>query len=255
MSHLSANQPLGTPTWIDLGIPDLDRAMAFYHALFGWEFDIGPAETGHYTTCLLDGKRAAAIMPNPDPAATDFWWNVYLATDDCDATVERVRAAGGTVLSEPMDVMEQGRMAIVKDPVGAQFGLWQGNKHIGAEVVNEPNSFLRNDLVTPDAALARPFYAAVFDFTLDGNPDLPDLDFTFLRRPDGHEIGGIVGEPTATKSSWGTLFQVDDCHAAVERVVAAGGTADAVQEMVYGNTAAITDPFGVTFDIGSPPSA
>lgn len=78
MSELTTKQPAGTPTWIDLGIPDLDRAMTFYGALFGWEFDVGPAEFGHYTQCLLRGRPVAAIRPNPDPDATDFWWNVYL---------------------------------------------------------------------------------------------------------------------------------------------------------------------------------
>ena len=84
MSHVSSNQPDGTPTWIDLGIPDLDRATEFYRALFGWDFETGPAEAGYYTTCLLEGRRVAALMPNPDPDARDFWWNVYLATDDVD---------------------------------------------------------------------------------------------------------------------------------------------------------------------------
>ena len=50
MSHVTENQPLGTPTWIDLGIPDLDRAMDFYGALFGWTFDVGPEEYDRYTT-------------------------------------------------------------------------------------------------------------------------------------------------------------------------------------------------------------
>ena len=42
MSFVTENPPDGTPTWIDLGIPDLERAMAFYGALFGWEFEVGP---------------------------------------------------------------------------------------------------------------------------------------------------------------------------------------------------------------------
>ena len=46
MSHVEKNQPEGTPTWIDLGIPDLDQAMDFYRALFGWEYEVGPAEAG-----------------------------------------------------------------------------------------------------------------------------------------------------------------------------------------------------------------
>jgi uncharacterized protein len=84
--RIDSTQPLGTPTWIDLGIPDLDRAMAFYGAVFGWDFEVGPEETGRYTMCRHDGSAVAAIVPNPDPGATDFWWSVYLATDDCAGT-------------------------------------------------------------------------------------------------------------------------------------------------------------------------
>jgi predicted enzyme related to lactoylglutathione lyase len=252
MSFVTSNPPDGTPTWIDLGIPDLERAMEFYGALFGWEFDVGPEESGRYTTCLLHGRRVAAIMPNPDPNATDFWWNMYFATQDCDSTAKRVSEAGGTLIQAPMDVMEFGRMAIVKDPVGAQFGLWQGRTHIGCEIVNEPGALLRNDLVTPTPEPARAFYAAVFDYTLDGNDDLPGVDFTFLRRPDGHEIGGIMGMP-GTSSAWGTLFEVADTDAAVERAVAAGGTSRPPEDFVYGRIATITDPFGTEFTVGAKP--
>ena len=87
------NQLDGTPTWIDLGIPDLDRAMDFYGALFGWQFEVGPAEFGRYTTAYLRGRRVAALAPNTDPDAAAFWWNVYLATADCDATTAAVQAA------------------------------------------------------------------------------------------------------------------------------------------------------------------
>jgi predicted enzyme related to lactoylglutathione lyase len=254
MSYVSANQPDGTPTWIDLGIPDLDRAMEFYRALFGWEYEVGPAETGHYTTCLLRGRPVAAMMPNPDPNATDFWWNMYLATEDCDGTAKHVAEAGGTLIQAPMDVMDQGRMAIAKDPVGAQFGLWQGRAHIGAQVVNEPNALLRNDLVTPNPEPARAFYATVFDFTLDGNKALPGVDFTFLRRPDGHEIGGIIGDPAAPSSRWTTLFEVADTDAAVAQAVAAGGRASDPSDFVYGRIAEITDPFGTRFSVGARPS-
>ncbi|MFV0451267.1 MAG: VOC family protein, partial [Propioniciclava sp.] len=210
MSHVTENQPNGTPVWIDLGIPDLDRAMSFYGELFGWKFDVGSEDMGRYTMCLLDGKPVAAIMPNSDENARGFWWQVYFATDDCDATAKRIVAAGGTIIAEPDDVMDHGRMAVAKDPVGAPFALWQGNTFPGSAIVNEPNSFLRNDLETPTPEPARSFYTSVFDFTLDPDPNLPGADFTFLRRPDGQEIGGIAGEPSAASSSWGTLFLVDD---------------------------------------------
>ncbi len=244
---VDTNQSLGTPTWIDLGVPDLDRALEFYGAVFGWEFSIGPEEYGRYTTCLLRGRRVAAIAPSADASARVFW-NVYLASPDCDATTERARQAGGTVLVEPDDVMTQGRMAILRDPVGAQFGLWQGRDHTGCQVVNEPGSLVRNDLVTPDPEPARGFYAAVFDFTLDRNEDMPGANFTFLRRPDGHEVGGIMGAPGSV-SAWSTTFEVAGTDEAVRRAIDAGGSSDGAKDFLYGRLATITDPFGAEFSI------
>jgi len=244
---VDTNQPLGTPTWIDLGVPDLDRALEFYGAVFGWEFSIGPEEYGRYTTCLLRGRRVAAIAPSAEPAAGVFW-NVYLATPDCDATTESARQAGGTVLVEPDDVMTQGRMAILRDPVGAQFGLWQGRDHTGCQVVNELGSLVRNDLVTPDPEPARGFYAAVFDFTLDRNEDMPGANFTFLRRPDGHEVGGIMGAPGSV-SAWSTTFEVAGTDEAVRRAIDTGGSSDGAKDFLYGRLATITDPFGAEFSI------
>jgi predicted enzyme related to lactoylglutathione lyase len=249
MSYVTRNQPNGTPAWIDLGVPDLERAMEFYRALFGWEYDVGPAESGHYTTCLLRDRPVAAIMPTPEPGATDFWWNVYLAADDCDDTAKRIADAGGTLLMAPMDVMHLGRMAVARDTVGAQFGLWQGRAHIGCEVVNEPNSLVRNDLVTSSPEPAREFYAAVFDYTLDRNEDLPDFDFTFLRRPDGHEVAGIFGSPDTRLSRWATTFEVADTDAVVDRAIAGGGKSGGPEDMLYGRIADITDPFGAQFSV------
>jgi uncharacterized protein len=255
MSLVTENQPDGTPTWIDLAIPDLERAMGFYGALFAWEFQVGPPETMHYTQCLLGGRRVAALAQHPDPAATAFWWNVYLATADCDVTAKRVTDAGGGIVMAPMDIPGQGRMAIATDPVGAQFGLWEGHGRVGCEVVNEPGSLVRNDLVTPHPEPARAFYAAVFDFTLDANQDLPGFDFTFLRRPDGHEIGGIMGVEGAPSSSWSTTFEVADTDAVLARAAEAGGSPGTAENFVYGRMATVTDPFGTEFTvIARPPS-
>lgn len=249
MSEVNTNQPDGTPTWIDLGVPDLDRAMSFYGALFGWDFEVGPAEAGYYTNCLLRGRPVAGLSQLGEPNPDGHWWNVYLATADCDGTAKRITAAGGTLLHEPMDVLDAGRMVTARDPVGAMFALWQGKAHLGCQLVNEPNTLVRNDLVTGDPAAARSFYPAIFEFTLDGNQDMPGFDFTFLRRPDGHEIGGIIGMPGGAASRWATVFEVDDTDNAVQRAVAEGGTVGEVNDTLYGRTASLTDPFGAEFEV------
>lgn len=232
-------------------MPDLDRALEFYRALFGWTY----APRRGYATALVDDLPVAAITADADLVPTERQWNVYLATDDCDGTARRVAQAGGTVLSEPTDVMEQGRAAQARDPVGAWFGLWQGYRHPGCQVVNEPNSLVRNDLVTPHPEPARTFYAKVFDFTLERNAEMPDFDFTFLRRPDGHEVAGIFGLPDAPASVWSTTFEVADTDAAVASAVAAGGTASEPQDMLYGRIAQLTDRSGTEFSIIARPAA
>ena len=252
---VTENQPDGTPTWIDLGVPDLDRALDFYGALFGWQFDVGPAEYGRYTTAYVDGGRVAALAPNPDPEArpgsggTSTWPPATATPPPRRSSEPEDRWS-----TRPSDVMDQGRMAIVRDPAGGQFGLWQGRRHIGCERVNEPNTLVRNDLITDQPEATRRFYAEVFGFTLDGNPDLPDFDFTFLRRPDGHEIGGIMGLPSGVGTSWSTTFEVADTDAAVARAVAAGGTVGPVDDMIYGRLASITDPFGTEFSVIARPT-
>ncbi|MFF9781403.1 VOC family protein [Streptomyces nigrescens] len=255
MSEISINQPLGTPTWIDLGVPDLDRAKEFYGALFGWEYEERSAATGPFTLCLLRGRRVAALRSvSAADVEGESWWLPYLATDDCDAAAERIVECGGAVAVPPSDVADLARTAVVTDPVGARFGLWQGRKLPGCELVNEPDTLIRNDLASPDPEPARRFYSTVFDFTLDGNDDLPDFDFTFLRRPDGHEIGGVFGDPTARASRWQTVFEVADTDEVAARAVAAGGTAGTPEDAPYARMAALTDPFGTAFSIGTRPA-
>ena len=122
---VDTNQPLGTPTWIDLGVPDLDRALAFYGAVFGWEFDIGPEEFGRYTMCLLAGPPRGGDLRDARPVAGGVLARLpghrRLRPD-----AERAREAGGTLLTEPMDVLDDGRMAIVRDPVGAHVRALAG---------------------------------------------------------------------------------------------------------------------------------
>lgn len=240
MSQVKKNQPLGTPTWIDLAIADLPAAKAFYGAVFGWEF----TQSALGAEALLRGLPVAGLRQ----ADAGQSWTVHLATDDCDATAKQLTEAGGVLLEAPHDVDGLGRAALAVDPSGARFGLWQGRAHVGCQLVNEPNTLVRNDLVTASPSAARNFFTAVFDFTLDGNDDLPDWDFTFLRRPDGHEIGGILGIAGAP-SAWATAFEVADTDATVATAVSAGGAVSSVDDTPYGRSAELTDPSGVQFSV------
>ncbi|WP_133905453.1 VOC family protein [Actinophytocola oryzae] len=233
MSEVDEPQPTGTPTWLDLHVPNLTEAMEFYGTVFGWSYD----ENELGTTCLLRGRPVAGMRVGTGG------WRVHLATDDCDTTAKAVVASGGSVVEEPHDVGDLGRAALVVDRVGATVGLWQAGTFPGCGLVNEPDTLVRNDLVTGSPGPAREFYVTVFGFTLDGNPDV-DFDFTFLRRPDGHEVGGIMGLPGAP-SAWHTVFEVADTDA----TLASAGASVVPEDTPYGRSATFVDPFGVDLSV------
>src|ERR1700730_7557709 len=137
----------GTPVWVDLGTPDLPASVRFYSELFGWQGGDKGEQFGHYTIMRQDGKQAAAIGPlmsEQQPTA----WTTYISTTSAEDTARKVTEAGGTVLSPPMQVADQGTMAVFMDPTGGAFAVWQPDVMTGAELVNKPGSLSWNELST-----------------------------------------------------------------------------------------------------------
>lgn len=211
----------GTPSWVDLGTPDVDATVAFYSSLLGWEVAEAHPDAGGYRIAHLGGKTVAGIGPMMGPVSA---WTTYFATDDADATAAAVTDNGGKVLMEPLDVMDQGRMAIATDPEGAAFGLWQAAAHPGAQVVNETGSWGWNELWTRDADRAKAFYPAVFGFAAD---DQAMGDGYTVWMLDGQMVGGAMpmpeGIPPQVPAHWALYFVVDDTDRAVARVNELGG--------------------------------
>ncbi|MEV5574275.1 VOC family protein [Spirillospora sp. NPDC052269] len=250
---MTSNPPLGTPNYIDIGIPDIARAKAFYGELFGWTFqDLGPDAMG-YEAVMLDGRMIAGMVQvSGEDTGGSHWWNLYFSTDDADATIKRVTDAGGEVVQPVGDVFEHGRMAMLKDPTGAQFGLWQGKSMPGSGIVNEPGSFTWEELHTRDTAAACSFYESVFDLRPVKIDAGPDMEFYALARPDDAErpIGGIARDDDRELPQWVVYFQVADADQAVQRVKDGGGALkDGPWDTPYGRMADVRDPFGVEFRV------
>src|SRR5262245_1718912 len=145
--------PAGTPCWVDLAVPDVAQATAFYGSVIGWSFVDSGEEFGHYNIGMVDGRPAAGIGPLMQEGQPTFW-TVYLATDDADATAKLISDNGGSVIMAPMDIPGNGRMVIAADPAGAVFGVWQSLGMNGAAVYNEPGGLTWEDarLSDPEAA-------------------------------------------------------------------------------------------------------
>ncbi|WP_300607680.1 VOC family protein [Trebonia sp.] len=248
--------PAGTPCWVDLGVSDTHKAIAFYTAQFGWDVRQGGPETGGYSIAYLDGRTVAGIGPKMGPPESPSAWTTYMATEDADATAAKVKGAGGQLLTDPMDVMDVGRMAIAVDTTGAAFGIWQARAHTGAQLANAPGTVTWNEQMSRDFEGAKAFYAAVFGYAYG---DMSGDGFSYATLLlDGHEVGGIGGypddAPAGTPAAWTTYFGAADTDAAVAQAVKAGGRViRPAADSPYGRTATVTDDQGAVFSLISMP--
>ncbi len=243
--------PNGTPCWVDYGAADIDAARAFYADLFGWEYTGGEPEYGGYLNATLKGEQAAGLGPRMDPSQP-VAWTTYFATDDSDATVGRIREAGGTVVMEPMEVGPFGRMTIALDPQGNAFGLWEAGQHTGYRIYNEPGSLVWNEAAVDDPEAARAFYGAVFGFRFEEVPGAGGYTtFATGDRP----LGGLGGHQPGSPKGWTACFAVASTDEAVAKVEAAGGKVTmSPQDTEFGRFAVVEDPWGAPFSVMQTPA-
>jgi uncharacterized protein len=254
MTIRETSWPTGTPCWVDLAVPDVSIAAMFYQAVLGWSFvDTGP-ELNHYTVCRTFRRAAAAIGPVAAPDQPSSW-TVYLASDDAEATAALIVKHGGSLLVEPTDIADNGRMCVALDTSGGLFGVWEAVETIGMEIANEPGSLVWTDARLTDPGAGREFYAAVFDYRYQPVPGAPDEYGTFL--VDGRIAGGMGGMLGAdgAPAHWLAYFAVDDVDAAATDALAVGGrVVEVPQDTPFGRTALLTDPFGAAFGLHGPPA-
>jgi predicted enzyme related to lactoylglutathione lyase len=232
--------------------PDVAVAQQFYGAVVGWTFQDTDDEFGGYTIAEARGAAAAGIGPLQPGAPTA--WTMYLASDDADKTAAAVTENGGTLLLEPGDVGDLGRMFVAIDPTGAAFGVWQAGTHIGASLVNEPGGLNWEDLRSPDPDAARAFYSAVFGYETRPIGD-EDPDYTTFHLPgDGIPLGGIGGMEMMGSAAaeipphWVVYFAVADADAAVAAAREGGGAVLADPfDTPYGRMGGLLDPGGASF--------
>ena len=245
--------PAGIPCWLDVTTPDIDAAQAFYGPLLGWSFGAGDPQVGGYCMCEVDGLPAAGMAPAMEgvPPA----WTLYFSTDDVAASVAAVPAAGGTVLSDVLQIGDAGAMAIAADPAGAAFGLWQAGHMIGASVYNEPGGLAWEDLRSSDPDASRDFYTALLGWVY--RPlDMAGPDYATVHLPgDDAPLGGLGGMMgmEGFPSHWIVYFSVSDVDAAVRFAEENGGhVLSPGFDTPFGRMAALTDPFGASFWVTSP---
>ncbi|MFI8949996.1 VOC family protein [Streptomyces sp. NPDC053750] len=249
----------GAPNWIDVGTDDIDGAASFYGGLFGWRFRSAGPEAGGYGFFELDDRIVAGGMqttPEQGPPS----WTVYFRSADAEATAQASEQAHGGVLMRPMDVMDQGTMAILADRAGVPFGVWQPARLPGLGVTGETGALCWVELYTADVAAAAAYYHAVLGLETSGVP-FPGVGTYTCVNPAGQGEDGMFGgvvpladDPVETDAFWQPYFAVEDTDAAVARAEELGGTLrmPATDIEGVGRLARLADPYGARFAVLRP---
>ncbi len=251
MPETTKHEP-GMFCWVELATSDGTAAKKFYASLFGWTVNDIPGDVV-YTMLQKNGKEAGALYQlGGEQQGVPPHWNSYVCVASVDDTAAKAKTLGGTVMMGPFDVMEHGRMAIVQDPTGAVFSIWQPRSHIGAQVVGEPGSFCWNELYTTDPKKAAGFYTGLFGWTKD--PRHMDFGEYVIFNRDDAMAGGMMQIPKEwgpVPSHWLVYFAVDDCDRTVEKAkgMGAGVTVPPMDIENIGRFAILTDPQGAAFAV------
>ena len=243
---------VGTPVWVDLASSDPAASRAFYARLFGWTIEVNPdPQYGGYALAKIGGRDVAGIGPTQAPGAPTAW-SVYIGTADADDLVEKVRAAGGTVVAPPFEVGDQGRIAVFQDPSGAFISAWEAAV-MGGFGTAGPNTFRWAELSARGIDRAIPFYAAVFGWArhareMPEGPPYVEFRLGGERIAGGMEMSPMV--PVEVPSYWMAYFGVEDVDASYRTALEAGA-----REMMApagfpgGRFAIVSDPQGAVFGL------
>ena len=172
---------------------------------------------------------------------------------DAGETARKIRAAGGQVMMEPMDVMDVGRMAIAADPGGAVFGIWQAGSHSGVQLANEPGSLTWNENIEPrlrrqQGLLPGGVRLRVRRHELGAASTTPRPTWAATR--SAGSASWIRNFPPEVPANWATYFGVADADAAVARAEELGGSVvRPAWDTPYGRMAVLADNQGAVFAV------
>lgn len=244
----------GVFSWVDLMTTDPEAAKTFYSELFSWSFVDMPVEgMPPYSMAFkhdgLKDRRVAALfeMPSEKIGAMPPHWQSYINVTDIEKSIKSCEEHGGKILNPICDILDSGRMAVVMDPTNAVVNLWEPKSHIGAELVNEVNTYCWAELQTRGAHRAVEFYQAVFGWGIEIDEKPPQYVIGLV---NGRYNCGIfdmdkVNLPINIPSQWAAYFNVENLDESIEKVRALGGkTMTDPIEIDPGRFATIMDPQG-----------
>ena len=246
----------GKFVWCEWMGADLDAAAAFYRHVVGWTIgDPGMADF-RYLVGAVGQHGVSGLMATPPGAeGTPPCWTGYILVENVDAAAQKLKAAAGHVMREPMDIPNVGRFAIVADPQGAPFALFRDADGNPPPPPPPDTAGLVGwrELHALDGKAAFDFYAGQFGWTEATQFDMGPMGVYRLFDVHGQQ-GGIMTKGQGPGPCWLYYFNVEAADAAAARVKEKGGQVLHGPHEVPGGMWAMqcADPEGAMFGLVAP---
>lgn len=247
----------GKFVWFEHLSHDIPGARAFYESLFDWQTEMVeiPASVP-YPMIYHGGHEMGGFREGP--AGTPTRWISYLSVPDIDASFRDGIAAGGDPVMPPVEYGMRGCGAVLADPTGAEFVIWQGTRGDPPDVTEiAESSWCWNELVTTDEKKAVAYYESAFGFTGEA-VDMGPMAAYYLLKKDGIPRAGLMQATDPEEGShWRPYVRVADCDACAAKARSLG--ARIVQPPrdipAIGRFSVLTDPWSATIAVMRPEPA
>ncbi len=250
MNHVK-KYPNHTFCWIDLQSTDTAQSKQFYGDLFGWTYEDQPLpQGGVYTMFKLDGYDVAGCnIMSPDLQGHPAFWSNYISADEMQTSLASAEEQGATIMVRDMEVLDAGLMSVMRGATGEFVSLWKAKNHIGAQLVNIPNTLIWNELLTHDVDASVAFYTKTFGWSVE-KMDMGGFDYYVLNNGD-RAAGGIMQAPDPKmETNWTVNFNIEDLDRALGVVKQHGGQLlMEPTDSPMGKIASVLDPQGAYFTL------
>ncbi len=238
----------GAFVWHDHMSDDVAKATKFYSELLGWQAEIWKPGEFDYPMITVDERTHGGFGPAQGGAPAH--WLGHVLVEDVDETAARAEAAGGTLLAEPMDIPEIGRMVVIQDPQGAVVSAFSPT---GGEASIPEGTFLWDELMTTDVEAAKGSYGEIFGWSASDTDMGEAGTYTIFQRAGEVSAAGCMATRPGGEvpPQWNTYLATDNVDATVAKATELGASVyvDPTDTPGVGRWAVLADPTGATFGL------
>src|SRR4051812_45782934 len=252
---MSNADPRGKFVWHELLSGDAAAATAFYTKVVPWKSQPWEQDSSYSMWIAKNGPVGG--IAKLDGTASPHWL-AYVAVPDIGATAEAAKGLGGRVLKDKTDLPNGGSYAVLADPQGAQFAVYQAGGESGGNGAAAPGAgeFSWHELSTTDARAAMEFYTKLLGWEVGPVHDMgaPAGNYHLFLH-EGNQYGGIfVSDGAGTGPSWLCYISVEDVGKATTAAKSAGGRVmNGPMEVPGGSwVAQVLDAEGAQFAVHEP---